>query len=59
MQETEKTMISSHAESNMPYADWITSMNEWGKNRIPFFFLLDFELEKPVVFPLSAIDKVI
>src|SRR5690242_7639151 len=57
MQETKKTMISSHAESNMPYADWINSMNEWGKSRIPFFFLLDFELEKPVVLPLSEIDQ--
>lgn len=31
-------------------------INEWGKQRTPFLFYVDFELQKPVAFPLDKID---
>lgn len=31
-------------------------MNELGKARVPFLFVLDFELQKPFVIPLNEID---
>jgi len=49
-------MSSSIADLKMQHADWVSNMNAWGKNRIPFLFILDFELEKPVVFPLAEIE---
>lgn len=35
----------------------ITKMNNYGRNRIPFLFIIDFELEKPVVLPLNDLNK--
>jgi len=35
----------------------IKNMNLLGKMKIPFFFLLDFEMKKPLVIPLKDIDK--
>lgn len=32
------------------------SMNDLGKDRRPFLFLIDFEMERPIVLPLDAID---
>lgn len=32
-------------------AAYIAQLNEWGKNRLPFFFLIDFELEQPQAWP--------
>lgn len=32
------------------------ALNEWGKAKIPFFFCVDFELEKPFAIRLSEID---
>ncbi|HJW28217.1 MAG TPA: aminodeoxychorismate synthase component I [Saprospiraceae bacterium] len=34
---------------------WITTMNTFGKNGIPFLFILDFDLQHPVVIPLGDI----
>ncbi len=34
----------------------INSMNEMGKNRTPFLFIIDFDVKKPVVLPLNTID---
>jgi para-aminobenzoate synthetase component I len=31
-------------------------LNEWGKNKIPFLFLVDFEMQKPLSFKLSEIN---
>ena len=31
-------------------------LNEWGKKGIPFLFIADFELKKPVAFRLSEVD---
>ena len=57
MQETGKIKNTSIADPNALHADWINNMNVWGKNRIPFLFILDFELEKPMVFLLSDIAE--
>jgi para-aminobenzoate synthetase component I len=35
---------------------WWQKMNALGANQIPFLFLLDYELKKPLVLPLSEID---
>ena len=32
-------------------------MNQLGRDRIPFLFVIDFELRKPIVIPLYEIDK--
>lgn len=40
----------------MNIADWINQLNAWGKNRTPFLFILDFELEKPFILPLAEIN---
>lgn len=37
-------------QSNETYFD---KLNQWGKEGTSFFFLIDFEMQKPVVFPLS------
>jgi len=57
MQETENKMSAVIADSTMNRTGWVNNMNEWGKNKIPFLFLLDFELEKPIVFPLKDIEE--
>ncbi|MCX7797751.1 MAG: aminodeoxychorismate synthase component I [Melioribacter sp.] len=35
----------------------IDLMNEYGKNKIPFLFIIDFEMERPIVLKLTEIDK--
>ena len=32
-------------------------MNSWGETGIPFLFIIDFELNKPLIFRLDEIDK--
>jgi para-aminobenzoate synthetase component 1 len=32
------------------------TLNNWGGQRIPFLFLVDFEMQKPLAFPLHDID---
>jgi len=34
-------------------------LNEWGEQKIPFFFMIDFEMMKPLAFKLSEIDPAI
>ncbi len=36
--------------------EFVFQINEWGKLRIPFLFLVDFELQKPIAIKLSDID---
>ena len=31
-------------------------LNEWGSARIPFLFLVDFEMEKPVAYQLDELS---
>ena len=33
------------------------TLNSWGKEHIPFFFLIDFEMEKPVVWRASQVPS--
>ncbi len=35
----------------------ILNMNKFGKDKIPFLFIIDFELKNAFVFPLSDLDK--
>jgi para-aminobenzoate synthetase component 1 len=35
----------------------VKNMNLLGKKKTPFFFLIDFEMKKPLVIPLSEIDR--
>lgn len=37
----------------MRLTDFIDTANKWGKEKEAFFFLLDFELEKPVIYKLD------
>ncbi len=32
-------------------------MNELGKKRVPFLFIIDFEMNNPIILPMSAIDS--
>ena len=34
---------------------FIQTANQYGKERVPFFFLIDFEKQKPIIFPLAEI----
>ena len=34
-------------------ADYVEKMNQWGAERKPFIFILDFELKNPIVLPLD------
>jgi para-aminobenzoate synthetase component 1 len=34
----------------------IREMNEWGKQGVPFLFIIDFDMEKPVILPLNQIN---
>lgn len=36
---------------------FIEQANRYGKNRTPFFFLIDFEQQKPLIFPLKDAEK--
>lgn len=40
----------------MKMSAFIQTLNQWGRDRVPFLFLVDFEMEKPVAFPLYSID---
>ena len=37
--------------------EFAETLNEWGRRKVPFLFLVDFEMEKPLVFPLKEIDS--
>ncbi len=36
---------------------WIEKMNDFGRHRIPFIFILDFELKKPVILKIGEITE--
>lgn len=36
--------------------EFIQQLNTWGKQKIPFLFVVDFEMEKPLAWELSAIN---
>jgi para-aminobenzoate synthetase component 1 len=35
----------------------IQQMNTWGQQRVPFLFIIDFEMQKPILYRLSEIDS--
>lgn len=37
--------------------EFIETLNHWGRNRTPFLFLVDFEIQKPVAIKLSEINS--
>jgi para-aminobenzoate synthetase component 1 len=37
-------------------SQFIDTLNSWGHDRIPFLFVIDFEMEKPAAFKISEID---
>ena len=37
--------------------DFIKTLNEWGRQRAPFLFIVDFEMQKPLAFKISEIDE--
>jgi len=37
--------------------NYINQLNNLGKNKIPFLFIIDFELKKPLVYPLSQLPE--
>ena len=36
---------------------WIDKMNDFGQRRIPFIFILDFELKKPIILKTGQITE--
>ncbi len=36
--------------------DFIRQANQWGQAKVPFFFLIDFEKQKPILIQLSEVD---
>src|SRR6478609_6416226 len=36
--------------------EFIQQMNEWGHKKVPFLFIVDFEMEKPVIIRMSDIN---
>jgi para-aminobenzoate synthetase component I len=38
---------------NLP--DFVERMNRWGEARIPFLFIIDFEMKRPIILPLDGI----
>jgi para-aminobenzoate synthetase component I len=41
----------------MSLDNFIQQLNEWGRKKVPFLFLVDFELEKPRAWTLDQIDS--
>lgn len=39
----------------MSSSDFKTQMNEWGRQRVPFLFVIDFEMQKPWIKRIDAI----
>jgi len=40
----------------MMLEDFVTGMNTLGRDRVPFLFIADFELRKPLLIPLHLVD---
>lgn len=39
----------------MTFKQFVQTLDDWGNNSVPFFFLIDFEQKKPVAFPLDEL----
>jgi para-aminobenzoate synthetase component I len=42
--------------SGRQLTDFKEQLNEWGRNRVPFLFLIDFELKKPVAWRVDEVS---
>jgi para-aminobenzoate synthetase component I len=40
----------------MTRSEFVSTLNKWGEKKLPFLFIVDFELANPVAFPLDSID---
>src|SRR5688572_9801944 len=40
----------------MTVSEFNEKMNRWGREKIPFLFIVDFEIANPMIFRLSEID---
>lgn len=40
----------------MSIDDFRCTLDDWGRNQVPFFFMVDFEMEKPVAMKLADVD---
>lgn len=40
----------------MSITEFAEKMNTWGGQGVPFLFVVDFEMQKPMIFPLTDID---
>ncbi|MBL7843650.1 MAG: aminodeoxychorismate synthase component I [Cyclobacteriaceae bacterium] len=40
----------------MTITEFVRTLNQWGADQVPFFFLIDFELQKPQAYRLDEID---
>jgi para-aminobenzoate synthetase component 1 len=40
----------------MEIKEFTAMMNKWGQRRVPFLFIVDFEMKKPLLFRLDEID---
>jgi len=40
----------------MIISEFVNQLNEWGRTKIPFLFLIDFEMEKPRAWRLDQVD---
>lgn len=49
--------IVSEAMCDMNLAAFKNQLNHWGEQRTPFFFCIDFELEKPFALTLDEMDN--
>jgi len=41
----------------MVLSEVIKTMNQWGQSKVPFLFIVDFEMQKPLILKLSEIDS--
>jgi para-aminobenzoate synthetase component I len=39
-----------------PLISFVNQLNAWGSNRVPFLFVIDFEMKKPMAFQLGDIN---
>jgi para-aminobenzoate synthetase component I len=41
----------------MDLTNFKSTLNEWGRNKVPFLFMIDFEMEKPLAWPLNEVNS--
>ena len=41
----------------MHLTEFIKTLNEWGQQQVPFLFLVDYEMKKPLVWRISEVDQ--